>query len=36
MRLRWRRQDAQLAREEAGDPAEAREPEEPVRTEAAP
>jgi cytochrome bd ubiquinol oxidase subunit I len=36
MRLRWRRQDAQLAREEAGDPAEAGEPEEPVRTEAAP
>jgi cytochrome bd ubiquinol oxidase subunit I len=36
MRLRWRRQDAQLAREEAGDPAEAGDHEEPARTEAAP
>jgi cytochrome d ubiquinol oxidase subunit I len=36
MRLRWRRQDAQLAREEAGDRAEAGDHEEPARTEAAP
>jgi cytochrome d ubiquinol oxidase subunit I len=36
MRLRWRGQDAQLAREETGEPAETGEPEEPARAEAAP
>jgi cytochrome d ubiquinol oxidase subunit I len=36
MRLRWRGQDAQLARDETGEPAETGEPEEPARAEAAP